>query len=100
MQSLGCVFLRDFDPNEPRTRTASYPVPSDVTIKSGQVIYVLWDAGAARYEWQFGCVAGAFPHVALQDLADEDVIEADSLVGLSCSGQFELATGYFKAGDT
>jgi hypothetical protein len=90
--------LRGFDPNEPYTRTSTAPVASGVTIYSGQVIYLLWSSGDSQYEWNLGCVAGSTPHLALQSSADEDVIEAGNLVGLDCSGQFEVQMAFFDTG--
>jgi hypothetical protein len=92
------VVLRGFDPNEPRTRTYAAPVSAGVTVFSGQVISLSWVGGNSDYEWILGGAAGTTPHLALQDSEDPDVVDANSLVGLSCSGQFELRTGYYSAG--
>lgn len=102
--------LRGYNPNEPQTLTQSHPVASGVTIRSGQVIYLRWNAGADRYEWRLGCEAGKTPYIALQDWDqsqeaglgaygyDPDTVEAGKLTGLSCAGQFEIQTPYFLAG--
>jgi len=96
--------LRGFDPNEPFTRTVAAPVKSGVTILSGQVISLLWNGTTLQYEWILGVDtgnnAGATPHIALSDSADYDVLEAGNLNGLSCAGQFEIETAFFKANDT
>jgi hypothetical protein len=42
--------------------------------------------------------AGRIPHIALQDADQYDVVSANSLVGYSCLGDFELQTGYYTAG--
>lgn len=94
--------LRGFDPNEPRTRQISYPISATSTngtngvIMSGQVISLWYNSTLNREEWVLGvATAGATPHLALQDWNDSDVVESGVLTGLSCSGQFELQTGYF-----
>lgn len=102
--------LRGFDPNEPRTRLAAYPVSIDsntgatLVIRSGQTISLKCNASLSQDEWVLGVTAlesGVLrtPYIALNDSYDEDVIEAGKLPGLSCSGQFEIRTGYFKTGD-
>ena len=103
--------LRGFDPLEPRTRLAAYPVSTidgtlataPITIKSGQVISIKWNTTTLQNEWILGVTAKAngvvaTPYIALDDSTDEDVIEAGKLPGLSCAGQFELRTGYYTAG--
>jgi len=92
---------RGFNPNEPHTLSAAHPVASGVTIVSGQVISKQWNGTTSQYEWVLG-VAGAniVPHFALNDSADEDVIEAGVLPALSAQGQFELSTPFYKDGDT
>jgi hypothetical protein len=96
------LVLRGFDPNEPRTRQISYPISATSTnntngvIYSGQVISLWYNATLNREEWVLGvATTGATPHLALQDSTDADVVESGVLTGLSCSGQFELQTGYF-----
>jgi hypothetical protein len=92
--------LRGYDPNEPRTLTQSFPVATGVTVLSGQVVSLAWNAGLDTYEWELGWSAGRVPHIALQDSADEDVLEAGKLTGLSSLGKFEIQTAFFKTGDT
>ena len=94
--------LRGFNPQEPFTLSQGAPVAADVTIKSGQVISLDWNAAASQYEWVLGVPSanvGATPYIALNDSADYDVVEADKLPGLSCAGQFEIATPFYKAAD-
>jgi hypothetical protein len=92
--------LRGYPGNEPTGLTASAPVKDGVTIKSGQVIQLTWNNSKTRYEWELGCSGTKVPYVAEKDSTDEDVIEADSLTGLSCLGKYELEVAYFKSGDT
>lgn len=108
--------LRGYNPNEPQTLTQSHPVKSGVTIKSGQAISLEWVAGNSRYEWILGGPAdeadATMIYVALQDWDlsqtgglgsfgyDPDAVEAGKLTGLSCAGQFELETAYYKSDDT
>lgn len=91
---------RGFNPNEPHTQTSAHPVKSGVTILSGQVISKVWNADITDYEWELGWAAGRVPYFAYNDSADEDIIETGKLVALSCVGQFEIATAFFKDGDT
>jgi hypothetical protein len=91
---------RGFNPNEPHTQSAAHPVKSGVIILSGQVVTKVWNATINDYEWELGWVAGRVPHYAYNDSADENIIEAGKLVALSCVGQFEIQTAFFKADDT
>lgn len=92
--------LRGFNPQEPFTLSQGAPVASGVSIKSGQVISLDWNSSANQYEWVLGVATlGATPYIALNDSIDYDVVEAGKLPGLSCAGQFEIATPYFKAAD-
>lgn len=94
--------LRGWNPNEPFTRTAAYPVASGVTIYSGMLIYPKWDNTNNRVEWNIADkdVTGIHNlpiYLAQDDSAKEDVIEAGNLVGLSCAGQFEVQTCWYTA---
>ena len=95
--------LRGWNPNEPFTRTAAYPVASGVTIYSGMLIYPAWNNTNNRLEWSIADkdVAGIHNlpiYIAQDDSSKEDVIEAGNLVGLSCAGQFEVQTCWFTTG--
>lgn len=90
--------LRGYSPNAPHAKTQSAPVSSGVTIYSGQVVSLSYVSGNADYEWVLGCSGGHIPYIALQDSADYDVVSANSLVGLSMLGDFEIQTGYFSTG--
>ena len=94
--------LRGWGPMEPHALTKSYPVASGVTIVSGQLIHPAWVSGNNRYEWNLGAAAaGAGPsYFAQDDSTKEDVIEAGVLVGLSCSGDYELQTAFYTTGNT
>jgi len=106
--------LRGFDPNAPTTLTTSLPVAvssglGSTAQKSGQVMSATWDPALGSPAWVLGLTASASstttahvskntPYIALQDSADEDVIEAGKLTGLSCAGQFEIQTAYYTSG--
>lgn len=92
--------LRGYDPNEPTTLMQAHPVSDGVVIKSGQVVSLNWVAANNRYEWVLGGQANTIPYIALEDSTDEDVIEAGKLPALSCAGQFEIQTAYYKDGGT
>lgn len=92
--------LRGYPGNEPTALTASAPVKDGVTIKSGQTIQLTWNGTLSRYEWELGCSGTKIAYFAEKDSTDEDVLEADSLTGLSSAGKYELETAFFKAGDT
>ena len=94
--------LRGFNPQEPFTLSQGAPVASGVTILSGQVISLAWNAAASQYEWVLGVPAaavGATPYISLNDSIDYDVVEAGKLPGLSSAGQFEIQTPHFKSAD-
>lgn len=82
---------RGYPGNEPTTITQSAPITTGVTIYSGQVISL--SSGA----WILGCPAGKTPYIAYHDSVDPDVVSSGSLLGLSCSGVFEIETAYFTA---
>ena len=86
--------VRGFNGNEPSTFTRSAPVTEGVAIVSGQVISL--DDG----EWVLGAAQGSIPYIALSDSTDTDVSGSGLLPALSCAGQFEIETGWFKADDT
>jgi hypothetical protein len=96
--------LRGFDPNAPMTLTQSLPaftgVSSSTGIYSGQLVSAAWDSTKGSYAWVLGLTGGtganaSVPHIALQDIVDQDVSEAGKLTGLSCAGQFEIQTAYY-----
>jgi len=95
--------ISGYNPLEPQTRITSVPVQAGVTIKSGQIIVPSVDTDGITVVWVLadsGTSAHlkAEPHVALQDSTDYDVVAAGNvLTGLSCSGQFEIQTGYYVA---
>ena len=90
---------RGFNPLDPRSGSSTYPVlAADVSrIKSGMVIFPKWNSALARTEWVLfpTGVTSPEPHIALTDANRSDVVAADSLVGLPCSGEFEMHTPYF-----
>lgn len=93
--------LRGYNPNEPHTLTRALPVKTGVTIKSGQFISPWWNATTSEYNWVLG-LDGATTEgfIALKDSTDTDVASAGTLPALSCAGQFEIQTPFFKTGDT
>jgi hypothetical protein len=92
--------LRGNEPTLPKHLTRTAPVKSGVTIVSGQVISLEWQAGVEEYHWVLGGAAGAIPHIAVQDSVDFDVLEAGGLTGLSCLGPFEVQTAFYKSAET
>jgi hypothetical protein len=98
--------LRGYRPEDPATQTAAHRVKDGVTINSGQAIVTEWNATDSVYEWILAPTTYTGPSATLGDVFiaqddsfREDVVEAGTLVGLSCSGQFEVRTGYYDAGD-
>lgn len=92
--------LRGYDPQETTTRAISAPVKDGQTIKSGQVIVQEWVTD--EFQWvladrDISAHLLQVPHFALRDDDDTDVAAAGRLPGLSCSGQFEIQTGYYVA---
>ena len=83
--------LRGWDPMSPNTFTST-AAPGE-TIRSGQLVSKVWDTD--KYEFVLGNAAGVAPVIAWSDSADMDVVESGILTGLSCTGNFELQTGYF-----
>jgi len=90
--------LRGWDPNEPTQFSQTVRVQSGVTVLSGQLVSLAWDATDSVYEWVLGGAAGRVPYIAVQDDQDEDVLECGKLTGLSCAGQFEIETPFFETG--
>jgi hypothetical protein len=93
--------LRGYNPNEPHTLTRSLPVATGVTILSGQFISPQWNSTTGEYQWVKGRDAATTEgFIALKDSTDTDVQSAGTLPALSCAGQFEIQTPFFKTGDT
>lgn len=91
---------RGYDPLNPRGLSAEYPVSAALvdTIKEGMIIYPKWISANSRTEWVLDGsaeVGRAIPHIALTDANRYDVVQSDRLVGLPCSGDFVLHTGYY-----
>jgi hypothetical protein len=89
---------RGYDPNESTTLTQTAPVADGVVVLSGQVVRLQKNTQTGEQEWvlctQGAAASGSTPYIALQDSADSDVV-CTGLTGLSCSGDFELGTGFF-----
>jgi len=101
------TILRGWDPQNPKTRTASHRVQDGVTVLSGQIISKVVASDGVTLEWVLGVggtsLDGVF--IAQDDWdetndVDESVLESGKLVGLDCSGQFEVETAYYKANET
>lgn len=92
---------RGLDLNEPSTGQRALPVKAGVTIKSGQVISAAFNNATSRLEWVLGKDASATQvFVAYGESTDSDVVSADLLVGLPCSGKFVIETAFYKTGDS
>ena len=92
--------LKGWDPNEPRTRTRSAPVKSGVTVLSGEILALEWVSADSEWQWVLADRSNAehrkqAPYIAQDDSVDPDVRASGQLVGLSCSGQFEVQTAYY-----
>lgn len=101
--------LRGFDPNEPTNLRVSAPVAAGVTIKSGQIVSLWYNTETSRLEWVLGVdtsgggrnqPAYTQCYLAYNDSSDFDVQASGLLPALSCAGEFEVQTGYYKVGDT
>ena len=99
--------LRGYNPNEPFTLSAAYPVADGVDILSGQVVSRHWNSAKGIYEWVKGWVTPEVPYIAINDWvngvgaglgSDADVMEAGKLPALSCAGQFEIQTAFWSDG--
>lgn len=88
--------MRGWDPQNPTTLTSALPVAVDPTtnqlydIQPGMVI----STNSTGDAWQLGG-AGSLIAVAQDGVERWDVMAADSLVGLLCSGKFRFATPFF-----
>lgn len=97
--------VRGITPEQSKGMHESAPVKAAETIYSGNVMYKLWSGTTSRYEWVkggpatwgAGTTAGDSPTLywAYADASKEDVVAADSLVGLPCTGDYVLSTPYF-----
>lgn len=96
-------FLRGWYPQTPNTRTHSFPIaslfegdnPGDFIFR-GSVISTTEDGD----KWQKGVPEDTTHNpiiaIAQNDEWQDDVQNAGQLVGLDCSGQFTIATPFFK----
>jgi hypothetical protein len=96
-------FLRGWYPQTPNTRTHSFPIaslfkgnnPKDFIFR-GSVISTTEDGD----KWVKGVPTGTTHNpiiaIAQNDEWQDDVQNAGQLVGLDCSGQFTIATPFFK----
>lgn len=95
--------LKGWNPNEPFTRTAAFPVKDGEVILSGMLLTPVWVNANNRMEWSIADkdtagIGTAAIYLAQDDYFKEDIIEAGNLVGLSCSGQFEVESAFYKTG--
>lgn len=97
---------RGWDPQNPTGRTNAFAVPTfneeseldKEIIWQGMIMSVKPDGKT----WQRGVPAGTTPGIiaiANNDQLDDDVRQAGTLVGLSCSGQYTYATPFFAHTD-
>lgn len=90
---------RGYDPLNPRFASSAYPVlAADVSrIKEGMVIFPKWNSSTARTEFVLDPtgITSPEPHIALTHANRSDVVTADALIGLPCSGDFEMHSPYF-----
>lgn len=92
---------RGYKPESYDSQMARYPVAEGELIQSGMHITPKWNATNDRYEWVIGVNGSSLDHyVALEDYNDPDVLQAGVLPALSCAGQYEIQTPYFKSDDT
>lgn len=86
---------RGWDPQNPTTLTVSLQLPEDDTqIWEGQIL----TPNADGTKWVLGAAQGTTPTIvafAQNSTLSTDVVSANNLVGLSCSGKFRLATPFF-----
>lgn len=98
------VPARNWDPQSPSQPTIALPLPKTGTavdfVWPGMVLSVKQDGSA----WQVGVPAGETPSVIAiaQDPTEgtqsQNVLMANSLVGLPCTGNFRICTPFFKRG--
>ena len=92
-----------YDPQSPQSAHLPnrLPVAANEVIFSGMIISSVWNGATSAYEWRAGIPAGADETVVASlsvadgDSLDEDIIAAGVLPGLTCSGLFDLHSGYF-----
>lgn len=88
--------MRGWDPQNPSTLTSALPVAVDADtakpyeVQPGMIISTTTDGKS----WQLGGT-GSLIAVAQDGVERWDVMAADSLVGLLCSGKFRFATPFF-----
>lgn len=97
------VIMRGWDPQNPTTFSISLPVARNPITMRPQLIWQgqIMTPNDAGTQWELGVSptkAAAHPAViafAQNDSIDFDVVAADKLVGLSCSGKFRFGTPFF-----
>jgi hypothetical protein len=87
--------LRGYPGNESTSFTYSAKPKDGEGILSGMLISL-----DNNDNWVKGVPAGKTPYFAYHDQTDTDVKSSGLLLGLSCAGNFEIETGYFKSDDT
>lgn len=94
---------RGWDPLNPRLHSSVWPVRDGLSsvIKGGMIVFPVYNSSEARTEWDLQPPAhDVLPHIAAYDGDAEDVVAADGLVGLPCTGQFEVHTPFFLVDGT
>jgi hypothetical protein len=88
--------IRGFSPTEPHKLSSLAPVKDGEEIYSGMLI--VKDAGEFRPTAATDDDALVSFFLALHDYDSHDVQAAGGLVGLDCSDDYEVQTGYYAAG--
>jgi len=88
--------IRGFSPTEPYKLSSLAPVKDGEEIYSGMLI--VKDAGEFRSTDAADSDALVSFFLALHDYDSHDVQAAGGLVGLDCSDDYEVQTGYYTAG--
>jgi len=89
--------LRGNAAGESSMLSASHPVADTVEVLSGMVIHPIWNLAVGTYEWLLGMGDNGEAYFATADYNGYDVQSSGKLTGLSSSGGYELATGYYDS---
>ena len=93
--------LRGNAAGESSMLSASHPVAGAAEVLSGMVIHPAWNSTTGIYEWLLGMgTTNGDAYFATADCDSYDVQSSGKLTGLSSSGGYELATGYYDSGKT
>ena len=87
--------LRGNAAGESSMLSASHPVLKTADVRSGMVIHPVWNSTLGVYNWVLGMGTNGEAYFATADKDSYDVQSSGKLTGLSSSGGYELATGYY-----